>query len=379
MDELLTVTYPHRIRWTVGVLDPSNPTLAELMEGQEDEPGRVLVFVDQGVLDGWPGLGDQVQGYFRALGGRLRLAGAVWPMPGGEVCKNDWKVVERVCRSIHDAGLCRRSSVVAIGGGAVLDAVGFAAALCHRGVRLVRLPTTTLSQADSGVGVKNGVNAFGVKNFLGTFSPPWAVIHDERFLASLSDPDWISGFSEVVKVGLVKDRTLFEQVARRVEAIRKRDMSVAGPVLRRSAELHVRHIVDGGDPFETAHARPLDFGHWAAHKLEQVSGFRLRHGEAVAMGIALDVTYCMEVGLLAPEVGERIKGCLSGLGLRLFDEAMGEHERLLEGLDEFAHHLGRPLCVTLLRGIGQPVEVYTIDRDRMRAAIDRLSQAAAVV
>src|SRR6202022_3179540 len=116
---------------------------------------------------------------------------------------------ERMLKVFHAAGLDRRSYVVVVGGGAVLDAVGFAASIAHRGIRLVRLPTTTLAQADSGVGVKNGVNLFGKKNWLGAFAVPWAVINDTAMLATLPDRDFVCGFSEAVKVFLLKDPAAF--------------------------------------------------------------------------------------------------------------------------------------------------------------------------
>ena len=114
-----------------------------------------------------------------------------------------------VHRAIHEYGIDRHAYVLAVGGGALLDMVGYAAATAHRGVRLVRVPTTVLSQNDSGIGVKNSVNAFGKKNFLGTFAPPFAVFNDFTFLTTLSDRDWRAGISEAIKVALLKDATFF--------------------------------------------------------------------------------------------------------------------------------------------------------------------------
>src|SRR5690606_10496158 len=111
-----------------------------------------------------------------------------------------------------------------------------AAAIAHRGVRLVRMPTTTLAQADSGVGAKNGINGFGKKNFLGAFAVPWAVINDQAFLATVSDRDWRCGFIEAAKVALVKDAALFEELEVAATAIRRRDLAVAVPILERSAQ-----------------------------------------------------------------------------------------------------------------------------------------------
>lgn len=376
LDADFTVDYTHRLRFTAGVWASGNQVLAKVVASGSDPsdlPVRVQVFVDEGVIRAWPLLIEQVDRYCGAHASAMTLRGGVSPVPGGEVCKNDRAIVDGVLQSIHDAQLCRRSYVVAVGGGAVLDAVGFAASIAHRGVRLIRMPTTTLAQADSGVGVKNGVNAFGKKNYLGTFIPPWAVIHDERFLETLADRDWRGGFSEAVKVALVKDRSFFNHIVATIGGINQRDPGAACPIIRRSTQLHLMHIVNGGDPFELTAARPLDMGHWAAHKLEQMTGFELRHGEAVAIGLAVDTLYSNLMGLLSDLETQAVLGALSRLGFTLFHEAMHDTDELLTGLNEFREHLGGRLTVTLLQGIGQPVDVHSIDPERMVEAIARLA------
>ena len=183
----------------------------------------------------------------------------------------------------------RQSYVLAIGGGAMLDVVGYAAATLHRGVRLVRMPTTVLAQNDAGVGVKNGINAFGAKNFLGTFAR--AVRGDQRqpfpVDAAAARPDRRHGRGGQ---GRVDPRSAGSSAGSTSTPMRS-PPSTPTPVehlIRRCAELHLEHIAGGGDPFEQGNARPLDFGHWAAHKLEMLTDHALRHGEAVAIGIALD-------------------------------------------------------------------------------------------
>ncbi len=379
IDAALTVRYTHRLRFTHDALAPDNPVLAEAINGSDPSGGpggvakAVLAFVDRGVIDAQLDLVERLTAYVRAHAGTLVLAGEARVVPGGEACKNDTVHFETACRAIHDAGLCRHSCVLAIGGGAVLDVVGFAAAACHRGVRLVRMPTTTLAQCDAGVGVKNGVNAFGKKNYLGAFSVPWAVINDERFLSTLCDRDWRCGFSEAVKVAAVKDRKLFERIVDAGAGIARREAGVSHSVLRQSALLHLRHITDGGDPFETGTGRPLDFGHWAAHKLEQMSGYELRHGEAVAIGMAIDVLYSQATGLLPREEAQAVLACLSQLGFELHHESLRCVDQLLHGLEEFREHLGGRLTIPLLTRIGRSVDVHEIDHVAMRSAIEQLS------
>ena len=369
MDEPFAVEFVHRVRFVADAFDPGDTTLASLLERGVHGPPRVLAVLDAGLVEANPDLPERLGIYARAHD--LDLTGT-HTMPGGEAAKNDERHWRDCLERIHDAKLCRRSYLLAIGGGAVLDAAGFAAALAHRGVRCVRVPTTTLSQADSGVGVKNGVNAFGLKNYLGVFDPPWGVLCDASTLCTLPDRHWRSGFSECVKVALVKDAALFGRIEHDAPRLAARNEDTALPVIRRSAELHAAHITRGGDPFERTLARPLDFGHWAAHKLEQLTRFELTHGEAVAIGIALDTEYARLTGLLADRDADRISASLRALGFQLRHAALGD-PALLNGLDEFREHLGGQLCVTLLRAPGEPIDAHDLDEATVREAAARLS------
>ncbi len=376
VDAAFAVEHLHRLRITRNALDPANPILRDVLGDAEMSAGRVLAFIDDGVVESWPDLPRRLETYFAEGLSGFELSEPVRRVPGGEAAKNDWSVFEAAARSIHDEGICRHSYVLVIGGGAVLDVVGFAAATAHRGVRLVRMPTTTLAQADGGIGVKNGINAFGTKNFLGSFAVPWAVINDEIFLSTLSDRDWRCGLSEAVKVALLKDERFLDLIEAGADRLGQRDEAVLRPIVRRSAELHLQHIVTGGDPFELRGVRPLDFGHWSAHKLEQLTGFRMKHGEAVAIGVALDVVYSAMTGRLAGSDAQRVVHLLQRLGFVLGDPALAD-PALFDGLREFREHLGGRLTITLLEGIGRPVDVHHIDQARMADAIGQLASMAA--
>ena len=366
--------FVHRLFFTRDLFLQEPEVLERALEPSGDQPARVQFWLDEHVAQARPELRGQLRAFVKSRPERLQMAGNVQIAPGGEAVKNDIHILERMLKVFHAAKLDRRSYVVVVGGGAVLDAVGFAAAIAHRGLRLVRLPTTTLAQADSGVGVKNAVNLFGKKNWLGSFAVPWAVINDAALLESLPDRDFVSGFSEAVKVFLLKDRGNFEGLCGVAKAIRNRDMEAALPVIRDSAEWHRRHITQGGDPFEANEARPLDFGHWSAHRLEAMTDFRLRHGEAVAIGVALDTIYSsMELGLPV-EDAERVLRCLNDLGFRLSDPALRDVDGLVEGLEEFRQHLGGRLTVTMLRGVGDPIDVHEVDSEKVREAVRRLME-----
>ena len=273
--------------------------------------------------------------------------------------------------------------MLVIGGGALQDMAGYAAATTHRGLRVIRVPTTVASQNDSVVGVKNAINAFHVKNFLGTFSPPFAVINDIAFLDTLSQRDRIAGTSEAVKVALIRDADFFEWLCAHADALASFEPQATATMIRRSAQLHLRHIAGCGDPFEYGNAKPLDFGHWAAHKLETLTEYELRHGEAVAIGIALDSRYAVEMGLLQERDLARICPLLERLGLVLWHDALGERDAtgrlwILDGLAEFREHLGGMLTLTMLEAIGSAVDVHQVDEPSMERAIDwlRSRQAA---
>jgi 3-dehydroquinate synthase len=373
-----SVPFRFPVHFTRDAWDPTNTVLADVVRrGEVDRRHRVLAIIDARVASAHTRLPEHISAYFAAFPDALDLVAAPVIVPGGEVVKNDFSHPLDILKRINEVGLDRQSFVVVIGGGAVLDMVSFAAAIAHRGVRVVRFPTTVLSQADSGIAVKNGINLFGKKNFVGTFVPPFAVINDSAFLESLSPRDRTSGVVEAIKVALLRDPGFYGDLEANVDKIANGEIPVLTSLIRRSAELHLAHICGNGDPFELGSARPLDFGHWAAHKLESMTRHRLRHGEAVAIGIALDVTYSVRKGYLTPIIADRILSLLEGVGFRLWDRALMERTAcgslaVIQGLREFREHLGGELHITLLRGIGQSFEVTEMDETVVATAIHEL-------
>src|SRR5204863_10020648 len=319
IERTIQVSYRHRVFFTRRAFDPANPVLKEvLMNGENKDPRKAFVVLDESLDRARPELGHVIEAYFSAFSHSLKLVCSPFVIEGGERTKNSYFHVSEIHSHIDRYHIDRHSYVLAVGGGAILDVVGLAAATAHRGCRLVRIPTTTLSQDDSGVGVKNGINAFGKKNFIGTFAPPFAVINDFDLLASLAPRDKRAGYVEAVKVALIRDRNFFETIERDAGRLSEFDPDAMQRLIRRCAEIHVHHIADSGDPFERGSARPLDFGHWAAHKLEQLSEFRVSHGEAVAVGMAIDLIYDRRTGLLPEPIAERILTVIQRLGFELF-------------------------------------------------------------
>ncbi|HAE18153.1 MAG: 3-dehydroquinate synthase [Verrucomicrobiaceae bacterium TMED137] len=358
----ITVSFQHRVRFTRGAFAPGNRLMADLLETRGRS--KVLVFVENGLRNFFPQLEGEIQDHFSEIGG-LRLTGVEW-LAGGEEAKRDDQVYQDAMAAIERHHIDRHSYVVVIGGGAFLDVIGFAASTGHRGVRLVRFPTTTLSQDDSGVGVKNGINAFGKKNFIGTFAVPYAVVNDFQFLHTQPELTRRAGLIEAVKVALVRDGEFFDWLEENVKGLLSLNEEILEEAVQRSAIHHARHISQGGDPFELGSSRPLDYGHWAAHKLEQLTDFELSHGEAVSVGVALDTLYAAKIGLLKTLDAERVLKLIEGLELPIWHEALElrdskRRRRVFNGLEEFREHLGGELTVLLLKETGVGVDVHEID------------------
>lgn len=373
-----SVPFEFPVAFTTGLFDPANPVLVDALARRE--PGkrhRCLVFIDEGVAAARPGLADQVAAYAAAHDQRMELVAAPEVVAGGERIKTELTHLEHLQDRIHELRIDRHSYVVAIGGGAMLDAVGLAAATAHRGVRHIRVPTTVLSQNDSGVGVKNAVNLKGVKNYCGAFAPPWAVLNDYDFIRDLPARERIAGIAEAVKVALIRDAEFFAWLEANASRLATFEEAAERYMIRRCAALHMRQIGQGGDPFEMGSARPLDFGHWAAHRLEALTRHHVRHGEAVAIGIALDTRYSVLAGLLPAGEEERVVALLEHLGFRIFHPALTRLDAqgramILTGLDEFREHLGGELTVTLLSSLGVGVEVHEMDSALVAEAMEWL-------
>jgi 3-dehydroquinate synthase len=374
--QTFAVSYRYPVYFTNNLFAPDNSTLTDVVQLDGKTAAKLLVVTEAPVLTHQPSLEESIARY--ASVHNLNMAGPLLQVPGGESIKQTPEAVERVLDAIHTRGIDRHSYVLAIGGGALLDAVGYAAAIAHRGVRLIRIPTTVLSQNDSGVGVKNAINAFGKKNFLGTFAPPYAVLNDLNFLDTLPLREWRAGIAEAVKVSLIKDEAFFADLEQSASRLIARDREAMRRLVIRCAELHIDHIASG-DPFEMGSARPLDFGHWVAHKLEYLSDYRLRHGEAVAIGIALDTTYSKLMGYLTADESQRILSLLNRLGFEMWAPELDQHiddsshpRSILRGLEEFREHLGGYLTVTLLRSIGTGFEVHNMEFDVIRQSLQEL-------
>lgn len=371
LQQSFSVRFDYKVFFTNHLFSQKNMLLGEFFENEKRSETRPKIFfvLDEHVAKHHPDLIGKIRSYFKGFPS-LQLVEDVMIVPGGENAKNDERLFHQIVAAVNTHKIDRHSYLIAIGGGSVLDLAGYAAAVSHRGIRHIRIPTTVLSQNDSGVGVKNGINYFNKKNFLGTFAPPVAVFNDFHFLTTLEDTDWRSGISEAIKVALIKDAAFFQWLLNNAALLAARDMPAMQYLIRRCADLHMQHI-RGGDPFEMGSSRPLDFGHWSAHKLEQLANFNIRHGEAVAIGIALDSVYSHLSGRISREDLNLILNLNKRLGLSITHpllEISNDKSPLLQGLEEFREHLGGTLTITLLNAIGKGEEVHEMDATLIQQA-----------
>ncbi|MFH0907526.1 MAG: 3-dehydroquinate synthase [bacterium] len=381
LDQSVAVSFDYPVVFTADVFAPDNAALLDAMTRLgETRRHRAAVYLDAGVVQHRPQLACMVENYFLRHPNAMELAAPPRVVPGGEAIKSDLARIRDIIGDLAALKLDRHAFVIIVGGGAVLDAVGFAASLIHRGLRVIRVPTTVLAQNDAGVGVKTGINFLGGKNMLGTFAPPFAVINDFDFLFSLSDAHWTDGIAEAFKVAIIKDAGFFDWLFDHAPALAKRDQPAMEHLVVRCAELHLEHIRGGGDPFEMGRARPLDFGHWSAHRLEVMSGYAVSHGQAVAIGIALDACYAAKKMWLSRDQYLRVCAGLRAAGFALWHPLLARRDAagrldILQGLRDFQEHLGGELCITMPQGLGRKFEVHEMEEELIEACILELKAA----
>jgi 3-dehydroquinate synthase len=381
LNNQFNVAYDYDVIFTNNVFSVGNTNLRDSLTALTslDSPTKVLVTIDSGLADAQPQLARQVKTWLQYNNDVLTLVDEPLVLPGGEVGKNDFDATLKTIRAARATHLCHHSFIFAIGGGAMLDVVGFAASMIHRGVRIVRFPTTVLSQNDSGVGVKNGVNLRGVKNFLGTFAPPALVVNDFSFLDTLSNRDWSAGTAEAFKVAIIKDESFLDWLIENAPSIPERDSATMKYLVERCAELHVEHIRTAGDPFEFGNARPLDFGHWAAHKLESLSLNEINHGEAVAIGMSIDLLCAARLGFIKQKQAETIVNAIKLANLPIWSDILamtdiGDRLLVLNGIEEFREHLGGKLYLTMPKPLGRKIEINELPENVVISSIEYLKK-----
>lgn len=268
-------------------------------------PGRRVLVVHQ---PGREALLAEVLAVVRSAGGH----GHPVEVPDAEAAK-DVAVLTGLWHELGRAGFGRDDLVVGLGGGAVTDLAGFAAATWLRGVDVVHLPTSLLGVVDAAVGGKTGINTAEGKNLVGAFHPPVAVLCDPAWLVSMPRADYVSGLAEAIKCGLVADPVILELVERRRDEVLDPCSAAALEVITRAVQ--VKADVVSADLRESSVREILNYGHTLAHAIEQVEGYTWRHGDAVAVGLVYAAELAVLAGPLSPAVRDRHRSVLASVGL----------------------------------------------------------------
>ncbi len=352
-----------RIIFTRNLFEPANRTLINLVEAH-----HAFFILDRAVAS----LGPAIQAYADH-----------WKIPTKIVFLKEGeqnKTLEEVVRLLNDAetfGLDRRSYFIAIGGGALMDVVGFTASIFRRGVPYIRVPTTLLGQVDASVGVKTGINYGGIKNLVGTFVGPAAVINDIQFLCSLSQRQLASGLSEVIKATAVRDTAGFARLEQSYPDVLKINHTGAGASdVQQIVEIGLRNHLEEleKDFYEVSLKRILNFGHEFGHRLEAAAHGRLAHGEAVALGMLLATEIGFQKGITPLETRNRLYRLIENVGLPVYDEMMTP-QVLFPAVEEARKHQGGNFNLVVPTSIGQATFLQDVSEHDLQKALKALGDA----
>jgi 3-dehydroquinate synthase len=355
----------YRVDVTDGVFDPANGLLARRLAGR-----RVVGFTGPTVGRLY---GDRIRGYLAA-----HLDPGRWSLhtiPTGEHAKTLAAAAD-VCGTAKAEGLDRHGVMLAVGGGIVADTVGFAASMYARGVRYVKVNTTLVGQADVGVGVKTGVNALGTKNMFGAYHPAHASLNDPALLATLPAREARCGLAEIVKMAVILDADLFRALEENPALFTAagRDPERERYVLRTAMRLMMDELCPNLREHDLA--RLVDFGHTFSPVVETAGGHRLRHGEAVAVDMALSAHLARLLGLLDPAACDRIVRLLRAAGLPVHDPATCTPELMTEALHASWQRRGRRLHLVVPVAVGKATfvdELADVSPELLRAALHALA------
>lgn len=250
-----------------------------------------------------------------------------------------FRMVEKTCRAMVKKGFGRDSVLIGVGGGVITDVAGFIASIYMRGIPFIAVPTTVLGMADAGIGGKNGINLPEGKNLVGTFRNPNAVIMDIEFLETLPQRVFNEGLAEIVKHGVIADQKLFSFLEKNIEKILARDRKIVERLIKKSVAIKLKIVAD--DPKENFSRMLLNFGHTVGHALENLSRYKLLHGEAISIGMVAECGYAVAKKMLRESEAARVQLLLSNLHLpvelpkyatpRALQEAMMKDKKIIRG------------------------------------------------
>ncbi|MCI5039838.1 MAG: 3-dehydroquinate synthase [Donghicola eburneus] len=299
-------------------------------------------------------------------------------LPAGEATKS-WPHFTRTVEWLLSEQVERRDVVVALGGGVIGDLVGFAAAVLRRGVRFVQIPTSLLAQVDSSVGGKTGINTPHGKNLVGAFHQPSLVLADTDALGTLTQRDFLAGYGEVVKYGLLGDANFFEWLEKNAPKMAAGDVEARIYAVKRSVEMKAEIVLR--DETEQGDRALLNLGHTFCHAFEAATGYsdRLLHGEGVAIGCALAFELSSRLGLCPQEDPSRLRQHLREMGTKVdladIPGDLPDADTLLDLMGQDKKVIDGQLRFILARGIGEAFVTSDVPRDMVRALLQEALDA----
>jgi 3-dehydroquinate synthetase/nucleoside-diphosphate-sugar epimerase/predicted NBD/HSP70 family sugar kinase/MoaA/NifB/PqqE/SkfB family radical SAM enzyme/adenine/guanine phosphoribosyltransferase-like PRPP-binding protein len=345
----------YRNYFTKGIFEADNSILAELCNGR-----KALMIVDSAVYEKWR---DKIDKYI----GMHDLDCTVLSLPGGEAAK-DMSYVELICTRASELGLDRKGSIIAVGGGAIMDVAGLSAQLYRRGIDYIRIPTTLLGIVDAAVGVKVGIDYNGSKNFLGAFYPPKYVISDTGFLRTLPEREMRSGIAEIIKVAIISNSELFETLEQHGQQLIKNiEFKGYNQFVEDAAVELLQHLQK--DFYEHDLMRHVDFGHTMAHYFESISNYELTHGEAVAIDILISAHIAKDRGILAGKDLERVVLLYKKLQLPFYHKTINL-ETMWNAVQKAISHKGGRLMMVVPKKIGQTVFIDSLSKEELNKALE---------
>lgn len=292
-------------------------------------------------------------------------------VPAGENFKNI-ETLQKIWKEMLKLGVDRKSLVINLGGGVIGDMGGFAASCYMRGVKFLQVPTTLLSAVDASVGGKVGINFEGVKNLIGSFNQPAAVLIDIETFKTLSEREFNSGFGEIIKHGIIADREYFKMVTSKKPGEFSRKELIE--IIKKSCEIKARIIAE--DEKESGNRKLLNFGHTIGHALESISletDYPLLHGEAVSIGMVAEARISLEMGLINEKDLGKIISSLEKAGLPVKYQA-GDFEKIARLISKDKKAASGKINWTLIKGIvGGAIINQQVDDSVVKAAIQYIS------
>lgn len=349
------------------ILNPRNPSLARACAKHADRNIKSsikrLVVIDKKVDELY---GEKFRNYFSHWNFDIR-----WKVISGDEINKNVESTILVAEAMAEAGLLRRGEVViGIGGGVLLDVVGFASSLYRRGIPYIRIPTTLMGQIDAGIGVKTGINHGDYKNRLGTYFAPASALIDPLFLNSLSQRHISNGVAEIIKMALIKDKTLFELLEAMSSHLTPEAFSSEDGAMKEIITRSIAGMLAELEPnlWEAELERCVDYGHTFSPSLELIANPALLHGEAVAIDMALCIALASGRGLLTDDETNRALSLIQKSGLQLSHPVF--NLALLEkALIDTVKHRDGMQRIPLSDGIGNVVFANDITRDELADAL----------